>query len=69
MRKAFKLFGIVFMLLLKKPIMEKKDINQPIGGADEKTIEKNLKEMDYPASEDITKQSDELEGDLGNTEE
>ncbi len=49
--------------------MEKKDINQPIGAADEKTIEKNLKEMDYPPSEDITKQSDEVEEDFGNTDE
>lgn len=49
--------------------MKKEEVKQPVGGADEKTIEKNLKEMDYPAKEDITKQSDELEGDLGSTEE
>lgn len=49
--------------------MKKEDIKQPEGGADEKTIEKNLKEMDYPAKDDITKQNEELEDDLGNTEE
>lgn len=58
-----------FLINSEKKSMKKEDIKQPEGGTDKKTIEKNLAEINYPASEDITKQSEELEGDLGNADE
>jgi hypothetical protein len=44
--------------------MEKKNIEKPVGGADEATIEKNLEKMEYPASEDIMQQNEAVDADL-----
>jgi hypothetical protein len=42
---------------------------RPKDTVDEKTIESNLKKMDYPASEDIMRQAEEVDvNQLGNVD-
>lgn len=41
--------------------MENKVQPRPKDSSDEKTIEENLKRMDYPANEDIMRQNEEID--------